>query len=278
MTVKMSYRKQLLRAVEAFLEETPSAHMKALRIINRARTKLHTEEKALTLDWIVWTPLFSKLSDSVFYENKEFLRETREMVLGHSSQNIASQVFSEDLRSCFTADEAEWYAQLVSMVDFILTIPFAKLHEATYQAFINRESGEEMRSHIPEIVQLEMIEEEYWRRKDIIKTIYANCPSPNNIGNEKIYHLVLREVASLLLEIEVGKKAALLGYPILKGFLLETDGATSFPPKYVDITEGLLWTTRMLNAISAKGGVLFISCRLGNAPTFNGDMLLISLH
>ena len=36
MTVKISYRKQLLRAVEAFLEEAPSAHMKALRIIDRA--------------------------------------------------------------------------------------------------------------------------------------------------------------------------------------------------------------------------------------------------
>lgn len=123
MTIKISYRKQLLRAVEAFLEGTPSADMQALRIIHRARTTLHTEEKALTIDWIVWTLLFSKLSDSVYFKNKEFLQETREMALGHSSQNIASQVFREDLRSCFTTDEAEWYAQLVSMVDFILTIP-----------------------------------------------------------------------------------------------------------------------------------------------------------
>ena len=66
-----------------------------------------------------------------------------------------------------------------------------------------------MRSPIPKIVQLEMIEEEYQRRKDIIKAIYAKCPSPNNIGDEKIYHLVLREVTSLLLEIEVGKKSCL---------------------------------------------------------------------
>ena len=278
MTIKVRYRKQLLQVVEAFLEGNPSADKRALRIIHRVRRTLHTEEKALTLDWIVWTLLFVKLSDSVYYENKAFLQETREIVLGHSSQSIASQVFSEDLRSCFTIDEAEWYDQLVAMVDFILTIPFAKLHEATYQAFINRESEEEMRSHIPEIVQVGIIEEEYQRRKCSIEAIYAKCPSTINIGDEKIYHLVLREVTSLLLEIEVGKKAALLGYPILKGFLLETDGATSFPPKYVDITEGLLWATRMLNAISEKGGVLFISCRLGSAPTFDGDMLLISLH
>lgn len=135
-----------------------------------------------------------------------------------------------------------------------------------------------MRAQIPEVVQAEKLEEEYQRRKGLIKDIYAKCPSPANIGDEKIYHLVLREVTSLLLEIEVGKTAAYLGYPILKGFLLETDGATSFPPKRVDITEGLLWATRMLNAISEKGGVLFISCRLGNAPTFSGDILLISLH
>lgn len=274
----MSYRKQLLQAVEAFLEGTPSALIRAQRIIRRSSTALFNEEKALTLDWIVWERFFSKLTDSVFYEDEEFLRETWEMLLGHSSQNIASQVFSEDLRSCFTTDEAEWYDQLVAMVDFILTIPFAKLHEATYQAWLNVETRATMRAQIPEVIQAEKLEEEYQERKALIKSIYARCPSPNNIGDEKIYHLVLREVTSLLLEIEVGKMAAYLGYPILKGFLLETDGATSFPPKRVDITEGLLWATRMLNAISEKGGILFISCRLGNAPTFNGDILLISLH
>src|SRR5438552_19028146 len=158
---KISYRKQLLQAVEAFLEKTSSAHIRAQGIIQYGYNALYNEENALTIDWIIWGNLFAKLSDSVFYENESFLQETQEMLLGHSSQNIASNVFSEDYRSCFTADEAEWYAQLVSIVDFVTTIPFAKFHEATYTARQNKETWAKMSTNIPEVAQAEKLEEVY---------------------------------------------------------------------------------------------------------------------
>lgn len=278
MSRKTSYRKQLLRAVEAFLEKTPSAHIRAKSMIQQGYTELHNEVEALTIDWIIWGHFFAKLTDSVFYENEEFLRETQEMLLGHSSQNIASNVFSEDYRSCFTADEAEWYAQLVSMVDFVTTIPFVKIYEATYQAWQNKETWTMMYAHIPEVAQAEKIEEEYQQRKALIEKISAKIPTPENIGDEKIYHMMLCEVTSLLTKIRVGKAAVYFGYPILQGFHLETDGSTSFPPKSVNTTELLSWAKRTLDAISGKGAILFISWRLSKAATFDGDLLFISLH
>src|SRR5215510_8439354 len=114
----MIYRRQLLRAVDAFLEGTPSARVRAQRIIQRCLAEIHSEAKGSTLDQLIWDYYITPLTDSEFYESEAYLRETREILLGHSSQNIARTILSEDFRPFFTADEAEWHAQLLSMVDF----------------------------------------------------------------------------------------------------------------------------------------------------------------
>jgi len=279
MSREMNYREQLLQAVDAFLEKTPSAHRRAKNLIQHGYTAIHDEAKILTIDGIIWGGLFAQLTDSVFYESEQFLREMREVLLGHASRNIASQVFSEDYRSYFTTDEREWYAQLVNMVDFVMAIPFAQIHEATSQARLQKETWATMQAHIPEIVQVEKIEEEYQHRKTLIETIATRSPLPKHVGDEKIYHLVLQEVTSLLTNVEVGKAAVYFGYPILRGFFyLEDGGPKPFPPRPIDITEGFLWARRTLNAIAGKEGILFLTWRLRSAPTFDGDLLIVSFH
>jgi hypothetical protein len=273
---KILYRRRLLRAVEAFLEKTPSAHIRAQRIIQRCYTAINSEAKEATLDEIVWGFFVTALTDSVYYENEQFLRETREILLGHSQQNIARSVFSRDYRFSFTADEAEWYAQLLSMVDFLLTVPFAKICEATCQARQNKENWATLLASIPEAVQAEKIDEEYEQRKVLIEEIATHSPSPENLGDEKIYHLVLREVTSVLTQIRVGKSAVYFGYPILDGTYSEYEDQLS-SEHALDITGSLIWAKKALESLAGKD-VLFVSWRLSKAPSFNADVLLISLH
>jgi hypothetical protein len=160
MSRRIIYRRQLLRAVDAFLEGTPSERVRAQRIIQRCNVAICNEAKEATLDQIIWNLFIRALTDSVFYESEAYLRETREVLLGHSSQNIARRILSEDFRPSFTADEAEWHAQLLSMVDFLRAIPYAKIHEATFQAWQRRDTWATMRTVIPEAVQAEEAEAE----------------------------------------------------------------------------------------------------------------------
>lgn len=274
---KIIYRRQLIQAAEAFLERTPAAHRRAQNIIRRCSAALRSEEKRVRLDDIIWGSFVKALTDSVFYENEQFLRETREILLGRSSRNIAQTVFSEDYQIYFTTNEAEWYAQLVDIVDFITTIPFTKLYEAAYQARQNKETWETMRTYIPEVVQAEKIEEEYQQRKILIEEISARSPSPENAGDEKIYHLLLREVTNFLTGISVGHAAVYFGYPFLDSSYTVFHNSASSNFRAVNVTESIAWAKKMLEAISGREEI-FISWRLSKAATFDGDLLLISLR
>src|SRR5712692_1299735 len=169
MSRSMIYRRQLFRAVDAFLEGTPSARVRAQRIIQRCHVAIRNEAKEATLDQIIWDYYVTPLTDSEYYESEAYLLETRELLLGQSSQNIARTILSEDFRPSFTADEAEWHAQLLSMVDFLRAIPYAKIHEATFQAWQRRDTWATTRTGIPEAVQADEAEAEYQRRKALIE-------------------------------------------------------------------------------------------------------------
>src|SRR5262249_32775994 len=163
---------------------------------------------------LIWDYYITPLTDSEFYESEAYLRETREILLGHSSQNIARTILSEDFRPFFTADEAEWHAQLLSMVDFLRAVPYAQIHGARFEAWQRSDTWDTTRTVIPEAVQADEAEADYQRRKALIEGIAARSPSPEQMGDEKIYHVVLREVTTLITSIRVGMAAVVCGYPV----------------------------------------------------------------
>ncbi|EFH83843.1 hypothetical protein Krac_4844 [Ktedonobacter racemifer DSM 44963] len=71
------YRKALLRAVEAFLDGSPTAHKRAQRIIQRFYHAINSNLRQLNIDYIIWGFSFSALTDSVFYEDRHFLQKMR---------------------------------------------------------------------------------------------------------------------------------------------------------------------------------------------------------
>lgn len=278
---RISYRRQLLQAIEAFLEGTPSAYIRAQSIIQRCYTSLNRDDGRLTLDQILWLSFVVALTDSVYYENEASLREMHEVLQGQSSQNIARTVFNHNFCIHFTVDEAEWYAYLLSMIDFISTIPYTKIHQATFSAWQEKATWAETRKLIPEAIQAEKIEGEYQQRKQLLETIAARSPSPKNIGDETLCRLALREVTSVLTGISVGRAAVYCGYPMLdrpySGYGEATELAPGIFEYTFDMTESVNWSRRVLEALAGRRG-LFLSCRLSSASASNADILLISIH
>lgn len=204
MSRRMLYRRRLLQAVEAFLERTPEKVAQARRIIERCSTALQSEKKDATLDQLMWHFFLVALSDSVYYESEIYLRETHEILLGHSSKHVARVGMSRDFRPDFTSEEAAWYAQLLSMVEFLTTIPFGKLRTAIFSARQNQDTWSAARTSIPELQRADELEKEYQRRKDLLEVLATQSPVPKNMGDEKIFHIVLREVTNVLTGLRVG--------------------------------------------------------------------------
>ncbi len=183
----MNYRKQLLLAVEAFLEATPSSHLRAQHILQRCKQALWSEAKEATLDRMIWGFYAQALTDSVFYESESYLRETRAILLGEATQPIARTVTSDDFRPYFTSDEAEWYAHLLSMVEFLTAVPLATIHEATFPAWQQKGAWATLRKSIPEAMQAQELDTVYERRQASIEALVTRTPFPKNLGDVKIY-------------------------------------------------------------------------------------------
>ena len=83
-------------------------------------------------------------------------------------------------------------------------------------------------------------------------------------------------MTTFLTKLRVGKSAAYFGYPVFWGTNTEIRPRPR-DKKELDITKNICWGQRALDAL-AGSGVLILSWRLIKAPTFDGDMLLVSLH
>ncbi len=270
----MNYRKHLLLAVEAMLDGTPSSHLCAQHILQRCKRALWSEAREATLDQMIWGFYAQELTDSVFYESESYLRETRAILLGEATQPIARTVTSDDFRPYFTADEAEWYAHLLSMGEFLTSIPFAAIHEATFPAWQQKDAWPTLRKSIPEAKQAEELEAAYERRKVVIEALVARTPFPKNLGDVKIYQLVLREVTSVITGLRVGMGAVVYGYPCPGPPYYS---GVSFTGADIDMFASIAWATRALKAIAGMDAI-FITWRLGKAASFGADMLLVSLQ
>jgi hypothetical protein len=273
---KGSYQKRLLEAVETFLEGSSTSQTQAHDSIQRWVAEMQSLTRNLTLDDILWGSFVIALTDSVFYESEAYLQDTRELLLGHASRNRFTAVFTEDYHPYFTMDEVEWYEHLLGMIDFLTMIPFDRLHQAIDPALQNKERWETILERIPEAVQIEKLEQDYEQRKARLEKIAGKSPAPENVGDESIYHLVLREVTFILAEIWVVPAAARAGYPILGGPHSDYRGAELY--QFPDMTEYIMWAKRVLGALRKEGSVLIFSWRLHKALPPDNDVLFISLR
>jgi hypothetical protein len=268
---RINYRRDLLQVVEAFLEKTPSATIHAQQIVEHCRTALYDEFDGETIDQLIWGGILGALTDTMFYESETYLHETRQFLLGHSLKNMVRAIISEDYRPYFTRDEAEWYRQLLDMTVFLIAFPFAKIHELFLLTQQQKDSSLDLIHALSEAKELEEKgEEEYQRRKDLIAALFARIPLSDNIGDEKVHHMVLREVMNIVTGIRLERSASLYGHP------------TALPPfvgegNKIDMSESIVWAQRALNAIAGNGTIL-LSWRLSKALTFDADVLLVSLH
>lgn len=269
-----SYQKRLLEIVETLLEGSSASQIH--ESIHHWVVEMRSSTRSLTLDDILWGSFVISLTDSVFYENEAYLQDIRELLLGHIPRNRFTAVFTEDYQLYFTRDEAEWYEHLLKMVDFLLMIPFAKLHQAIGPALQNQERWETILEQIPEAAQIELLEQDYEQRKERLEKMVRKSSIPENVGDEAIYHLVLREVTFILAEIWVVPATARAGYPILGGPHSDFRGAELY--QFPDMTEHIMWAKRVLEALRKEGSVLIFSWRLHKALPPDNDVLFLSLR
>ena len=210
MPKRTHYRRSLLRAVEAFLQETPASIALGKRINRRCYTALWADSQRFTLDGLIWLSLAWPLTDSVYYTSREYLQDVHNILLGLPSQEREKTFIKEDFRPYLTPDEGEWYAHLCGMVDLIQSLPFAQIAEATAEARARNVAGNTILATIPEAASIKEAYEDYQQRTAAIDALVASIPSPERAGEETIYRLVLREVTALVTAVDIRASGGLL--------------------------------------------------------------------
>jgi hypothetical protein len=224
---RVNFRRTLLAAVDAFLEGTPTSIERAQRLVERC----YTARRFTTLDEIVWGGIISELSDSVFYEHLPTLRKHR-VTLASGSNEIHRAYLNFDFRDWFTQVEQDWYAQLWEMLDFFDAFPFTNPTEAIA---------------------------EYEQRSSAIEDLTLQSPPPGRLGDEMIYHFVMREVTEITTNICLR--------PILleQGHMIPDVEYSAFSPQprtpnwldqAPDPKESLVWARKALRSIVEDGWML----------------------
>jgi hypothetical protein len=222
---RVNFRRTLLAAIDAFLEGTPTSLEQAHRLVERCRAAC----QFTTLDEVVWGGMISSLTDSLYYESLPILREFRSL-LAKGSTNVHRAYLNYDFRDQFTQIEHDWYAQLWDMLDFFDPFPFGSATEA-----IN----------------------EYKRRQFVIESLALQSPPPSRLGDEMIYHFILREVTEVTTRVTLG-----LGL-LARGRLIPGGVYSVIPPQTddwlecePDPRESLAWARKALRSIVEEGWML----------------------
>jgi hypothetical protein len=225
---RVNFRRTLLAAVDAFLEDAPGSIEKGLRLVERC----YAARQFTTLDEVVWGGIISELTDSVFYEHLPTLRKYRVM-LAYGSREIHRAYLNFDFRDQFDQVEQVWYAELWDMLDFFQGFPFddAELARADHE-----------------------------RRKLRITHYALHSPPPARLGDEMIYHFIMREVA------EITTNLALSPAFIVPARMIPSGTYSSFPPQpriprhqlddEPDLGESLVWARKALRSIVEEGWML----------------------
>jgi hypothetical protein len=222
---RVSFRRTLLAAVDAFLEGTPTSIEKAHRLVERWRAARQFH----TLDEIVWGGVISSLSDSVYYEDVPSLLEFFTL-LAEGSTEIHRAYLNFNFRNQFDQVEQVWYAELWDMLDFFQGFPFddAELARADYE-----------------------------RRKLQITHYALQSPPPARLGDEMIYHFIMREVTEITTNIDLSPAFIVPARMIPDGYY------SVFPPRRPqlldrepDPRESLEWSRKALRSIGEESWML----------------------
>jgi hypothetical protein len=179
----------------------------------------------------VWGGFISALTDSVFYENPATLCEYRSL-LAAGSHEIYRTYLNDDFEWVFTPQERAWLGMLHAMLDFLGGFPFAdQERDATLG--------------------------EYERRAEKIKQSMLQSPPPERLEDETIYHLILRDVSTILINVD-------LYFSLLHStHLVPRTPYSSFAPQpdegrddVPDVSGDLDWARRALHAIVERGWLL----------------------
>ncbi|WIG58963.1 MAG: hypothetical protein OJF49_001710 [Ktedonobacterales bacterium] len=238
----LDYRRRLLSIVTAFQDPTAADHVRARRLVERL---YHDPRRRLqTLDDLVWGGFVSELTDSVFYELPEYLQATREVLL-HGSTELHRAYLSFDFRSDFTEVEHNWHAQLLDLAVWLQRGVFD--NAGASQA-------------------------EYERRVETISALSHLTPPPPHVGEETLYHYILRTAEAVLTGIEsrsFGQIPYLVAAAPWVQVYWNPDNANDRP--WPDATASVSWAERALRSIIRQEWV-WVTWQITNAA------YLISIH
>lgn len=241
----IQYRRRLLAIVSAFQDPSEVSQADAHQLVKR----LYHDRRVQTIGDLVWGGYVSALTDSVFYENAEYLEHTRQTLL-RGSPELYRTYLNYDFRPDFSEVEREWYARLVEVVAWLRANPFPD--------FPDRMAGEQ----------------EYERRIEAGRVLQARTPPPVDLASEMLYHLVLRTASSVVTGVSPsdshrqGYLAAAAPLTIYHWDPAEPDERCHFMP---DARESVAWAERALGAIALQGW-LCVTCQI------TPNAYLVSLH
>lgn len=246
----LDYRRRLLAIVDAFMDPADLSHTRGIRLINRLYRD--PRRRLQTIDDLVWGGFVSELTDSDFYENPEYLQQARE-TLARGSSELHRAYLSYDFRPDFSDVERDWHAQLCELAAWLQNI------------------------HLPLGDGL-VAQSEYERHVHAITTLSARTPPPTHMGEEKLYHFIMRIVSAVLVGID-------LRYSDLRNFTQYEYLAAAAPltafhwnpadpnDRYrpIDANPSVAWATRALRAITLQDWV-WMTCQI------TATSYVVSLH
>ena len=221
----LNFRRTVRAAVEAFIEGPPDSLVKAHRLVARC----YAARRVGTLDEVVWGGIIMALTDAEVYTHLPTLREYRSL-LSAGSPEIYRTYLNHDFGAAFTPEERAWLNKLHHLLGFLSGFPFPDRDAAL---------------------------REYERQVEEIKQSMLQSPPPERLGDEMIYHLILREVSTILINVD-------LRYSLVcSTHLVPRVPYSSFPPQpdkrrdnTPDIAADLDWARRALRSIVEQGWLL----------------------
>ena len=273
----IAYRKQVLLAVEAFLEATPDSMERGHQIIRTYLDEISREETWLTLDWFLWYRFLHCLTDLVFYKEKRYLQEVSNLLRGKQPQLLWRYIYQEDFRPYFTEHDQEWYRQAEQMLAFLQTLPFSELHPFFTPATPEREEAGEASKGVPEEImsQCEQVQAAYEQRKERLEQLSQEHPLTEDMGQEKMSHVIFQIVTSLLTGLFVGWEAMYCGYPVIRNARI--GGTLARGLGNVDATEDILRAQRLLATLAGQRP-LFFSWSVYKASSLGADAFLFHIQ
>lgn len=236
------YRQTLLSSVDDFLAQTSERVNKAHQTVKEAEASL----TRWTLDDLIWVPYFTALTDSVCFENRNYLLETRTKLLS-DLPDIYRTYVRYDFRPYFSPAEHELYMLLVELVQVLRRF---------------------RHPHTPDSVS--RYREMYARYREMctrVEDVSSQTPAPKQFGEETIYHFILREIVTVLTHIDIWDSQVRRGYLVPDAPLTEIYDGDERPDAAGDIS----WADKALQAVTGNEWLLV-------THQITPQVIVVSLH